>query len=150
MIGQRSEKLTEKFVGPYKIKRIVSSNAVELDLPATVKIYPVVNMSRIRRYTSQVDGQRKEAPQPIIIKGEEEWEVEKILNKRKVWGKDKFLVQWKGFMVEGDTWESRENLENTGDLSRKFKEEYSKDDKEVRVQERRDKDRDYFRGGMLR
>jgi len=27
---------------------------------------------------------RKEAPQPVVIKGEEEWEVEKILNKRKV------------------------------------------------------------------
>jgi len=28
----------------------------------------------------------------VVIKGEEEWEVEKILNKRKVRGKDKFLV----------------------------------------------------------
>jgi len=34
----------------------------------------------------------------VIIKGEEEWEVEKILNKRKVREKDKFLVCWKGFM----------------------------------------------------
>jgi len=34
----------------------------------------------------------------VIIKGEEEWEVEKILNKRKVREKDKFLVRWKGFM----------------------------------------------------
>jgi len=50
-----------------------------------------------------VDGQRKETPQPVVAKGEEEWEVEKILNKRKVRGKDKFLVQWKGFTVEGDT-----------------------------------------------
>jgi len=49
-----------------------------------------------------VNGQRKEIPQPVVIEGEKEWEVEKILNKRKVRGKDKFLVQWKGFMVEGD------------------------------------------------
>jgi len=39
-----------------------------------------------------VDSQRKEAPQPVVIEGEEEWEVKKILNKRKVRGKDKFLV----------------------------------------------------------
>ena len=49
-----------------------------------------------------MNGQRKEIPQPVVIEGEKEWEVEKILNKRKVRGKDKFLVQWKGFMVEGD------------------------------------------------
>jgi len=65
----------ERFVGPYKVKAIISSNVVELELPSTVKIHPVVNVSRIRRYTSQVKGQQKEAPQPIVIKGEEEWEV---------------------------------------------------------------------------
>jgi len=32
------------------------------------------------------------APFTVVIKGEEEWEVEKILNKRKVRGKNKFLV----------------------------------------------------------
>jgi len=81
MIKRRTEKLTERFVGPYKIKKIVSSNAIELELLSTVKIYPVVNVSRIHRYVGQVEGQRKEQPLPVIIKGEEEWEVERILNK---------------------------------------------------------------------
>ena len=47
MIERRTEKLTERFVGPYKIKEIVSMNAVELELPATIKIHLVVNVSRI-------------------------------------------------------------------------------------------------------
>jgi len=42
----------------------------------------------------------------MVIEGEEEWEMDKILNKRKIRGKNKFLVWWKGFMVEEDTWES--------------------------------------------
>ena len=63
---------------------IISSNAIELELPSTIKIYPVVNVSRVQRYKLQVEGQRKEVPQPVVIKGEEEWEVEKIMNKRKV------------------------------------------------------------------
>jgi len=71
-------------------------------------------------------------PQPVVVEGEEEWEVEKILNKRKVWGKDKFLVWWKEFMAEGDTWESRENLKNMGDLLREFEKEYRRDHREVR------------------
>ena len=47
MVGRRTEKLTERFVGPYKIKKIILSNAVELELPSTIKIHSVVNVSRI-------------------------------------------------------------------------------------------------------
>jgi len=47
MVRRRTEKLMERFVGPYKIKKIVSLNAVELELPSTVNIHPVVNVSRI-------------------------------------------------------------------------------------------------------
>jgi len=92
MVERRTEKLMERFIGPYKIKKIVSSNAVELELPSTIKIHPVVNVSRICRYIGQVEGQRKEQPAPVIIEGEEEWEVERILNKRKIREKDKYLV----------------------------------------------------------
>ena len=42
-------------------------------------------------------------PQPVVIEGKEEWEVEKIINKRKVWRKDKYLVRWKEYIVEKDT-----------------------------------------------
>jgi len=81
MIGRRMEKLMERFVGPYKVKKIISANVVELELPSTIRIYPVVNVSRIHRYIEQVEGQRKEQPAPVIIKGEERWEVKRILNK---------------------------------------------------------------------
>ena len=81
MIGRRTEKLTERFVGPYKIKKIVLTNVVELELPSTIRIYSVVNVSRICRYVGQVEEQRREQPTPVIIKGEKEWKVEKILNK---------------------------------------------------------------------
>ena len=81
MTGRRTEKLIERFVGSYKIKKIISANAVKLELSSTIRIYPVVNISRICRYIGQVEEQRKEQPTPVIIKGEEEWEVERILNK---------------------------------------------------------------------
>jgi len=47
MKRRRSEKLTEHFVGPYKIKGIISSNAVQLELPESIRIHPVVNISRV-------------------------------------------------------------------------------------------------------
>jgi len=71
MVRRRTEKLTERFVRPYKVKKIVSSNAVKLELPNTVKIHLVVNISRIHRYIGQVEEQRKEQPALVIIKGKE-------------------------------------------------------------------------------
>jgi len=81
MVSRRTKKLIERFVGPYKIKKIILSNVVELKLPSTVKIYLVVNVSRICRYVGQVEGQKKEQLAPVITKREEEWEVERILNR---------------------------------------------------------------------
>ena len=72
MIGRRMEKLMERFVGPYKVKKIISANTVELELPSTIRIYPVVNVSRIHRYIGQVEGQKKKQPAPVMIEGEEE------------------------------------------------------------------------------
>jgi len=47
--------LIKYFVGPYRVKAIVSSNVVELDLPSMIKIHPVVNISRVERYKLQVE-----------------------------------------------------------------------------------------------
>jgi len=71
-----------------------------------------------------------------VIEGEEEWEVEKIMNKKKVQGREKYLVQWKGCTVEEDTWESRENLKNAMELVEEFEREYCREEEEeVRQQE---------------
>jgi len=132
MKGRRLEKLTKHFVDPYKVKGIVSSNAIELELPNSIKIHPVVNVSRVQLYKSQVKGQKKISPKPVIIEGEEEFEVEKILNKRTVRGKEKFLVRWKGYTAGEDTWENRENLENAKELVEEFKREHREEIKELR------------------
>jgi len=71
IIGRRTEKLMERFVGSYKVKKIVSANAVELELPNTVRIYPVVDASRIYKYIGQVEGQKKKQPALVIIEEEE-------------------------------------------------------------------------------
>ena len=56
IVERRTEKLTERFVRSYQVKAIVSTNAIELELPSTVKIHPVVNISRVQRYTRQIEG----------------------------------------------------------------------------------------------
>ena len=115
-----SKKLMERYVGPYMIEEVVSSNAVKLRLPSSMRIHPVVNVSWIVRYKEQVKGQRKEEGKPVEVEGVEEWEVEKILNKKKIRGVEKYLIRWKGFTAEGDTWERRENLKNAEELIEEF------------------------------
>jgi len=45
MKRRQLEKLTEHFVEPYRIKGIISSNTIELELPGSIRIHPIVNVS---------------------------------------------------------------------------------------------------------
>jgi len=80
-------------MGLYAIEEVVSSNAVKLRLPSLMRIHLVVNVSQIVQYKEQVKGQKKEEGKPIEVKEVEEWEVEKILNKRKIREVEKYLVR---------------------------------------------------------
>jgi len=141
-------KLTERYVGLYAIEEVVSSNAVKLWLPTLMRIHLVVNISQIVQYKEQVKGQKKEEGKLVEVEGVQEWEVEKILNKKKIRGVEKYLVQWKGFTAEEDTWERKENLKNAEKALEEFEERISA---EVRRQERIDmtEERDFRRGELL-
>ena len=65
-------KLVERYVGPYEIEEVVSTNMVKLQLPSSMRIHPVVNISRIVRYREQVKEQKKEEEKPIKVEGVEE------------------------------------------------------------------------------
>jgi len=49
---------------------------------------------------------------------------------------DTYLVQWKGFTVESDTWEGKENLSNAKEAIEEFEKEYRRDIEDARRQER--------------
>jgi len=70
-----------------------------------------------------VKGQKKEEGKLIEVEGVEEWEVEKILNKKKIRGVEKYLIRWKGFTAEGNTWKRKENLKNAEKLIKEFERE---------------------------
>ena len=76
----------------YIIDKVISTNVIKLQLPTSMRIHLVVNVSWVVRYRKQV-----EEIKPVRVDKVKEWEVEKILNKRKKRGVVKYLVQWKGF-----------------------------------------------------
>jgi len=79
-------------VGPYEVKEVVSSNVVKLRLSSSMRIHPVVNVSQVVQYREQIKGQKREEGKPVEVKGVEEWEVERILNKKKIKEVEKYLV----------------------------------------------------------
>ena len=96
------KKLVDQYVGPYTIEEVVSTNVVKLQLLTLMRIHLVVNISRIVQYKEQVEGQKKKEVKPIKIEGVEEWKIERILNKRKIRGVERYLVRWKEFIAESD------------------------------------------------
>ena len=123
LMKRATKKLTEKFIGPYIVRKIVSENAVELELPASLKIHLVVNVRRIVKYREQVEGQKKILPPPVEVASEKEYKVEKILNRQEKRGKMKYLVKWKEYMAEENMWEGIKNLRNAMEKVEEFEKE---------------------------
>ena len=92
--------------------------------------------------------QKKEEVKPIEIEEVKEWEVERILNKRKVREVIKYLVQQKRFTAEYNSWEKKEDLKNTKELVIEFEKRINA---EVRRQEKLDiaEEKDFRRRELL-
>ena len=123
LMKRTRKKLTEKFIRLYVVKKIVLENVVELELLVSLKIHPVVNIRRIVKYREQVEGQKKIPPPPVKVASKKEYEVEEILDRQERRGKTKYLVKWKGYMAEENTWKGLENLKNTREKIEEFKKE---------------------------
>jgi hypothetical protein len=121
-----TRKLAEKQVGPYEILEIISSNAVRLKLPKSLPIHPVVNVSSVRPYRAPAfKGQKPNEPAPVEVDGQQEYEVERILDSRRHRGKLEFLVGWKGFTAEHNSWESEKDVANAKARVKQFYQENS-------------------------
>ena len=121
-LPRASRKLSERWLGPYVITKLVGTNAVELRLPHSMCIHPVVNISHIKPYCDCLPGQPVSAPGPsnVMEDREEEYEVESVVDS---WYKGKcleYLVHWRGWSETDRTWEPLSNLGNTADVVHDF------------------------------
>ena len=87
-----------------------------------------MNVRRIVNYQEQIEGQKKISVSSIKVASEKEYEVEKILDRRERRGKLKYLVRWKSYTREEDTWKGLQNLKNVMDLVEEFKKEIRKEE----------------------
>jgi hypothetical protein len=126
---RRAAKLTARFVGPFKVTRVINDNAYELELPPQLRIHPVQNVSKLRRYRrspAAFDGRPLPVDRPppdyIDPAGDAEFHVERIMAQRRVGRRMEYLVKWKGYPNEDSSWEPRANL-NCPDLLAEFEEQ---------------------------
>jgi hypothetical protein len=114
---KRAAKLTARFIGPFKIARVINDNAYELDLPPQLRIHPTTNISKLRRYRRS-PAQFDDRPQPhnrpppdcTDAAGDGQWVVERILASRRVGKQMYYLIKWQGYPNEDSSWEPRRNL----------------------------------------
>jgi hypothetical protein len=112
-------KLDHRRLGPYEVIESVGPSAVRLRLPDTMQIHPVFHVSLLEHAANDpFPGQTSPPPPPVIVDGEEEWEVERILDSRLHYRRLQYLVKWKGY--DAPTWQAAENMENAGEAVREF------------------------------
>jgi Reverse transcriptase (RNA-dependent DNA polymerase)/RNase H-like domain found in reverse transcriptase/Integrase zinc binding domain/Chromo (CHRromatin Organisation MOdifier) domain/Aspartyl protease len=106
-----SRKLLPRYIGPFEITQKIGQVAYKLQLPLNMKCHNVFHVSLLQTYTRS--GRHQPPPPPLVIDGAYEYEVHHILdhNGHKP-GKRRFLVAWKGYPAEHNTWEPEANLTN--------------------------------------
>ena len=103
-----THKLREKRFGPFPVQEVLGKVNYRLEIPGHWKIHNVFHAAVLHPCKeTTMNPNRYDEPPPDLIDGEEEWEVEKILDTRRS-GRRKdlqFLVQWKGYSSAHNSWE---------------------------------------------
>src|ERR1700754_2795437 len=98
-------KLTSKYLGPFKVTEVSPDKTIQLELPTSMKLkHRRFNVSKVKMFRStKLDFPGREQidrPIPILVDGEEEYEVEEIVGKETMKEGRKnvirYLVKWKG------------------------------------------------------
>ncbi len=112
-----SKKIGPQLVGPFKVLERIGRLAYRLELPANMRIHDVISIAHLEPATDPAEDpyRRRRLPVPaVVVEGEEEYEIEKLLRKRSIrrgrgWS-TQYLVRWLGYGPEADTWEVEREL----------------------------------------
>lgn len=107
---KRAAKFMVRFDGPYKVLGADPDHSVyTLDLPSSMKIFPGFHASLLKPFKPNDSALfptcTHAEPGPVVTEdGEEEWEVDRILDRRRRGKGWQYLVRWKGWRPGADQW----------------------------------------------
>ena len=123
-----SKKLAPRREGPFEIVQVISLVAYKLQLLPTWKIHDVFHASLLSSYREIPEhGPNFSNPPPDLIRGEEEYKIDKILSNHGTQGWRQYLVSWKGYSTAENTWEPEKNLQYAQTLLKAYKLQHLKD-----------------------
>jgi Reverse transcriptase (RNA-dependent DNA polymerase)/RNase H-like domain found in reverse transcriptase/Integrase zinc binding domain/Chromo (CHRromatin Organisation MOdifier) domain/Aspartyl protease len=113
-----SKKLDWKRLGPFKVLERIGLQAYRLDLPPTMRhIHNVFHVSLLEQYKSSSlppHGLPPPLP-PLYIKDDHKYfEIEKILDSRRIGNRVQYLIKWKGYPDSDNSWEPLTNIPARG------------------------------------
>ncbi len=111
-----SKKLSNKAIGPFIIRKRIGTQAYQLALPPTYRIHNVFHVSLLELYHRRDNSNMPAYTAAELIDDVEEWDVEKILDKRKRRGEFEYLIRWDGYPPEYDQWVPEEDMEHAQEL----------------------------------
>ena len=106
-IDQSSVKLAPKRYGAFKIGKVLLPITYQLELPPQWKIHNIFHADLLTPYhETKLHRPNFTKPPPDLINGEEEYEVEEILQSRKFGRQCKvqYLIKWKGYSDLENQW----------------------------------------------
>ena len=107
------DKLSARWMGPFKILAKTAPNTYRLAVPAAWRAFNEFNVERLRRYLRRplaLGGDADEPPPVVAQDGSLEHEVAAILQFRLRAGRPQVLVRWAGQDASGESWEPLEDL----------------------------------------
>ena len=114
--------MAPKTEGPFTITEVLGPLTYRLRLPHQWKIHPIFHASLLTPYReNDTHGPNFLLPPPDLIEGEEEFEVEAIINHKRSRGNLMYLIKWKDHPTSENTWEPVKNLTHCKDLLEAYK-----------------------------
>lgn len=113
-----SRKTTPKYIGPFRVRDAVGTQAYRLWLPAAYRIHDVFHISLLKPYYHRQGEPEDNTQEPEVLpEGDDEiWQVEKIVDSRKRRGRKEYLLRWQGYTEEWDSWAGEEDFDEMDEL----------------------------------
>ena len=113
-----SRKLQPRYIGPFKIERVVSPVAFRLALPREMRVNPVFHSSLLKPFhpSPAIFRERRHSednvrPPPMVADpGFDQYKVENILDWRRKGRGVQYLVKWEGYPEYEASWEPASNI----------------------------------------